>query len=198
MQYNDIVQFAHDCKLATFGDTCITATTPKMRKTNNPYYGRVVRLTYASRVAVYHYGRTLEQHIANANGCTRKEVNYDYDVNRCVKAWLVKPIITVNNQFVYYYRKNAIVYYAYMVDGKFADAETIAKIEAFCTDTNAFGDNPKQLEAGVSREEQVWTKRPSCANVLYYANCDNWYGCNDLKEDIIANGIKHTFDTDLG
>jgi len=198
MKYNDIVEFARVCKLATFGDTCITATTPKMRKTNNPYYGRVVRLTYASRVAVYHYGRTLEQHIANANGCTRQEVHYEYDQSRCVKNWLVKPIIATNGQYVYYYRKNAIVYYAYLLDGEFADAATIAQIESFCSDINAFSDNPKQLAEGISRDEQVWTKRPSCTNVLYYANCDNWYGSDALKEDIITNGIKHTFETDLG
>lgn len=198
MQYNDLVAFAKVCKLATCGDVVITATTPKMPKRNNPYFGRVTRLTYASNVSVQHYGRPLEQHIADAQGCARKDVNYEYDLNRCVKGWRVKPIITDNDQFVYYYRVNSTIWYAYMVDGVLVDAETAKTIEAICTDSTAFSDNPKQLAEGIARNKQVWTKRPKCCNVRYYANCDNYFGLDDLKETIKSKGVKHTFATDLG
>lgn len=72
MEYNIINQVSAT-KKATFGVEIITETIPAMRKTNNPFVGRVTKIThYIDGVLGVDYQKTVNRRLAK-NGL---EANY--------------------------------------------------------------------------------------------------------------------------
>lgn len=209
MQYNDIVQFAHDCKLAAFGDVAIFHTIPQLRKTDNPFANcNVSKVVYGANLGLYHYGstilgrlpRTPNANNANANSNGKVFLVYDFAWS---ENWLVKPIITTDMRFAYYMRRNSTLWYAYIIDGRWATQSENAILNAF--DNKPFKTIQKHLAHGISLDDMVFTKRPYCCHVSYYKNCGNEYVDPILGNRNIGNmiaflksvGIKHTFDTDI-
>lgn len=209
MQYNDIVQFAHDCKLAAFGDVAIFHTIPQLRKTNNPFANcNVSKVVYGANLGLYHYGSTVLGRLPrtpnanNGNVNNNKNVVLVYDF-AWSENWLVKPIITTDMRFAYYMRRNSTLWYAYIIDGRWARQEENLILNAF--DNKPFKTIQKHLAHGIALDDMVFTKRPYCCHVSYYKNCGNEYVDPILGNRNIDNmiaflksvGIKHTFDTDI-
>lgn len=140
-------------KRNTFGVCCTLETEPRMRKTHNPYVGRVTKVTQYINVAL---GRDYYAAIENAaerkglDGTMAHEKPSGMD-------WFDYPYFLVSdkNPNQYYLRltlnKNTAVKATYMVDGREATENEVAEIKSFLYD-NSY--SAKQAAVGLADDDE--------------------------------------------
>ena len=153
-------------KRNTFGVLCVLSTEPRMRKTNNPYLGRVTKITRYVNVAV---GR--DYYVAVENAAERKGLDGKMVHEKASgMSWCDYPYFLVGdknpNQF--YLRltlnKNTKIEATYKVDGRDATAKEVEEIKTFLYDKSY---SQKQAAVGLTNEEdQVYPFSPKVENIV--------------------------------
>jgi hypothetical protein len=148
-------EFIQGIKKGTFGITMIAVTEPKMNKRGNPYYGRVVKATYMSNVALgYDY-----QNVVN-NRLERVGLDGNFQAEKPKgKSWFNYPYILVSDSDsdIKYLRctmrNNTISKSVYILDGKIVtDNILVEEIKSFIPKSSS---SSKQLSSGLKDVEQV-------------------------------------------
>jgi hypothetical protein len=154
-KFNSVVEFCNNVSRGTFGISMITLTEPKMRKTNNPYFGRVHKASYMTNVALgYDY-----ENVINAK-LERKGLANDFVAEKPKgKTWDNYPFILQSdkdNSIKYLrctIRPNTISKSVYLLDGVIVKDDTIlTNIKNFIS---ASSFSPKQANSGLEEKEQV-------------------------------------------
>ena len=149
-----------------FGVQVVTFTEPRMRKTNNPYIGRVRKVANYTHIALgTDYKRTIESRM------DRLGIEGGYDVEKAKGMHRYNDFFMQSdkdeNQFylniIFDRSEKSHVEKYYMVDGRLATEEETAEIESFCEKRSSCG---KQNDAGLSGREEVKIIRPKLQNVI--------------------------------
>ena len=131
----NIREFVKGINKGTFGITLVAMTDPSgMRKTNNPYVGRVKKISYTTNVALgYDYGSYLEARAKKLG----LDVS-DYKVEKPKgKKWFEHPYLLQSEKdetkhyLRCFYRPNTITKVIWLVDGRQATEVEIAEIKSF-------------------------------------------------------------------
>ena len=150
---NEVINFVNNnIKRNTFGVVLTTATVPTMRKTNNPYVGRVTKITKSVNVA---FGRDYAEKVnkelaerglqadfkaAKASG----KVRYDdfFDVSDDGSKFYLRVMFNANS-------KSEV---SYLVDGRLATAAEVGEIKAFMPSS---APSAKQMAHGLTSAETI-------------------------------------------
>lgn len=161
----NIINQVSATKKATFGVEIITETIPAMRKTNNPFFGRVTKIThYIDGVLGVDYQKTVNRRLAK-NG---RKANYKSEAPNGKKHYNAFFYQSLNNENVFYLKigiySNTITHSILFLDGQPATPAQIAQIEPFLqTKSN---NVQKQADAGLTNEQQYHIVAPKASNVL--------------------------------
>lgn len=174
-KFNSISDFANKISKGTFGIVLFTSTIPTMRKTNNPYFGRVVKLSYRTNVALgWGYETTINGRLEN-NGL---EGNFIAEKPKG-KTWIDYPFILASdkdNSVKYlrtYTRKNTITKSMFALDGVIVtDDNIIAEIMSFIPSKST---SKKQGAYGLEEEDKVNLCDYTTDNILYIAQGSDYY-----------------------
>lgn len=143
-------------KRNTFGVVIVTETIPTMRKTNNPYMGRVTKVSTYTNVAL---GRDYETAVNNV--AERTNVN---DTHTFVASapkgqlWSDYPYFlqSIKDAEQFYLRmtmnKNTKITATYYVDNRVATSAEVAEIQNFL---QSHGTSQKQKDYGIKDEDVV-------------------------------------------
>ena len=164
----NLTEFVQSLVKGSFGIVITMKTEPKMRKTNNPYVGRVKKISRYTNVAVgVSYSNTIENRVERATG---EKIEYQADAPKGM-SFLVDNIILVSDEkpdqkyLRFQWRKNTTVESLYELDGKVVESEEeIAAIKSFIPERNHYCC--KQAEAGVSEEDMVFPQSVKLQNIL--------------------------------
>ena len=164
----NVREFVGGINKGTFGITMVTATEPKMRKTSNRFFGRVVKLTYTTNVALgYDYASYIVAKLKREGIVTSvEEVRAEKPKG---KTWFENPYLLVadkdETQFYLrcYYRPNTKEKNVWLVDGRLATDEEIAEVKTFIQTSSS---SKKQSDLGLSDENQVIVRDYKLENVL--------------------------------
>ena len=136
---------------------------PKMRKTNNPFMGRVLkRTTFVHPYLGCNYGSMVNRQGARQG------------IDDTFKADSIKWATNINSHFIEHngtkdmYLKvgvcsDTIVKSVYLVDGREATADEVAQIQSFMTTPS---DSQKQLAYGIDAEKQVKWRTINMENIV--------------------------------
>ena len=147
---NIITEINANIKPGTFGITLVTKTDVVLPKTNNPFYGRVTKLSVTSNAQL---GISYKAQVEN-----RSESKEEYEVGKQRGQHHYDKFFNVSdkdeNQFYLRvgYRKNSITESTLYVDGREATAAELDIIKSFQKPSSG---STKQVEYGVS-EEVIW------------------------------------------
>ena len=128
-----IKDFVNNIKRGTFGMQLIAVTEPKMNKRNNPYYGKVKKVTYLSNIML---GYDYENVVNNQLKREGKEADFVAEAPKG-KAWDMYPYIlkSTSNEEQLYLRttigKATKAQTIYIIDGKMATDNDVAVIKTF-------------------------------------------------------------------
>lgn len=129
--------------------TITTLTEPKMRKTNNPLFGRVLKFAVRNCQFGYDYEKAVN------NRLEKEGKERSFSANKLPWGeWAVFNKIIAHKGNLYgrfYVAKNCVVKSAYIVDGRLATAEEVAIIKTFETERT---ESARQSESGLF-ENQV-------------------------------------------
>lgn len=144
---NNIVNILANTKGATIC-TIVTETTPKMRKTNNPFIGRVQKLTRTQMQFGYDYERAVNNRLKKEG----KEANFSA-LSRKWGKWLVPNKVAEHNGEIYlrFYTMPSFCEVSYLVDGRLATSEETEAIKSFVQTSSP---SARQAEFGLV-EHQV-------------------------------------------
>lgn len=165
--FNSVIEFVKNVSRGTFGISLITLTEPKMRKTNNPYFGRVHKATYLTNVALgYNYENSVN------NRLDRKGLETDFQAEKPKgKSWDEYPYILKSDKdaSIKYLRctmrQNTKAKSVYILDGKIVtDASVEAEIKGFIPTSST---SKKQAESGLDDAEQVVVRDYKLDGVIY-------------------------------
>ena len=163
--YDNIINQVSATKKATFGVEIITETIPAMRKTNNPFVGRVTKVThYIDGVLGVDYQNTVNRHLAK-NGL---EANYQSEAPKGKKHFNAFFYQSLNDEDVFYLKigiyPNTITTSTYFVDGHEATQSELEALKPFLqTKSN---NVQKQADAGLTIENQYHIVAPKASNVV--------------------------------
>ena len=161
----NIINQVSATKKATFGVEIITETIPAMRKTNNPFVGRVTKVThYIDGVLGVDYQNTVNRHLAK-NGL---EANYQSEAPKGKKHYNAFFYQSLNDENVFYLKigiyPNTITNSMYFVDGQPATPAQIEQIKTFLQPKS--NNVQKQADAGLATENQYHIVAPKASNVV--------------------------------
>jgi hypothetical protein len=125
--------------------TIVSATEPKMRKTANPYVGRVTKLTKCQYQFGYNYQNAVNNRLAKEG----KEPNFTTDARKW-GVWVVPNKVAEHKGEFYlrfYTMENATPKVVYLVDNRLATPEEVAEIKSFLTES---APSNRQIEAGLT------------------------------------------------
>lgn len=140
--------------------TLVTYTEPKMRKTNNPYFGRVMKVSKCQ----YQFGYDYENAVNNrlkAQGLTPTFKTSE----RKWGEWVVVNKVAVHKDELYlrfYTMENAKPTTAYLVDNRLATPEEVAEIKTFIPES---APSNRQAESGLT-EHQVQPREFKATSIL--------------------------------
>lgn len=132
---NSVKMFVNnEIKNGTFGVVITTETEPRMRKTNNPYFGRVRKVTRLTNVAIgYGYENVVNAHLDREG----KTADFEADKPKG-KHWVTYPTILASDkdESIEYLRttmrKNTTTRSVFTLDGNVIEDPTIvAEIKSF-------------------------------------------------------------------
>lgn len=152
-QFTSVETFVANINKGTFGITMITKTEPKMNKRNNPFFGRVQKVTYMSNVGL---GLSYENCVNNR--LDRKGLENDYQAEKPKgKTWINDFMLCSDKDTsVKYLRttmyKNTKTKSIFLLDGEIVDEITLQKIKTFIPKPTTC---KKQENSGLQDDEQV-------------------------------------------
>lgn len=152
-----IVDFVSGLKKGVFGITLVAHTEPKMNKTNNPYFGRVTKVTRLTNVAIgYSYENTINNRLERA-GVENTDFKSEAPKGRHWVEGYENILLQSNKDSEQYYirttmRKNTKASVEYLVDNRPATEEEINAFKEFFPKSST---STKQTEAGLQDSEQV-------------------------------------------
>jgi hypothetical protein len=162
---NSAVKEVSKLNKGIFGVEVTTNTEPSMRKTNNPYLGRV------RKVSVYRNAILGVDYENAVNGRLERKgevADYKADAPKGKKHYNAFFYVSDKDENVFYLkigmRKNTNIESEYMVDGRIATAAERAEIETFLTSHSS--SVKKQAEAGLDESEQYRIVAPKLENVV--------------------------------
>lgn len=153
--FNSVSEFVKNVSRGTFGISLITITVPKMRKTNNPYFGRVHKASYMTNVALgYDYQSVVNKHLE------KKGLDGDFQAEKPKgKSWFEYPYILESDKdnSVKYLRctmrNNTKAKSVFILDGNIIENDSLlAEIKSFIQTSST---SKKQEESGLNDDEQV-------------------------------------------
>lgn len=165
--FNSVSEFTKNVSRGTFGISLITLTEPKMRKTNNPFYGRVHKASYLTNVALgYDYENSVN------NRLDKKGLESDFQAEKPKgKSWAEYPYILQADKdaSVKYLRctmrANTKAKSIYILDGKVVtDDNTLLEIKSFIQKSST---SKKQTESGLEDNEQVIVRDYKLDGIIY-------------------------------
>lgn len=186
----NVSEFVKGINKGTFGITLIAMTDPSgMRKTNNPYVGRVKKISYTANVALgYDYENYLE---ARAKKLGLNMADFKAEKPKG-KTWFDHPYLLVSDKDATkhylrcYYRPNTITKVIWLVDGRLATASEIEVIKSFIPEKKV---SAKQESFGFTKESEVIVRDYSFDSVvaLYqgekvYNRLDGLFTIEQMKE----------------
>ena len=135
---NTIKDFVNNINKGTFGIQMVSVTEPKMNKRNNPYYGRVQKITYMLNVMLgYNYENVVNNQLAREG----KVANFVADAPKG-REWDMFPYIlksTSDSEQMYLRTtmgKVTKVKSIYIIDGKIASDNEVIAIKSFMPKSN--------------------------------------------------------------
>ena len=163
---NSAVQAISQFPKAVFGVRVVTNTEPKMRKTNNPYIGRVRKLTeYSNAMLGVDYQNAVNNRLERAGF----EADYKAEAPKGKKHYNSFFYQSLKDESVFYLKigfyKNKGIKRSWLVDGREATEQEINEFSAFLQESSNEGVK-KQEEAGLSVEEQYTIVAPKLENVV--------------------------------
>lgn len=187
---NTIVDFTNNVISGTFGVSMLSITEPRMRKTNNPYFGRVRKASLLTNVALgYNYENNVKIRLErkgldeNAKAFTSEKPKgkswerpnwilfADADPNKKYLRCTMRPTT------------KAVV--RYIVDGKIATDKQVEEIKEFL-----YASTSKKQEAhGLEEEEQVIVRDYLFDNIMYLAQGSTTYA-KSVEAEVLYNAIK--------
>lgn len=165
--FHSISDFTKNVSRGTFGISLITLTEPKMRKTNNPYFGRIHKATYMTNVALgYDYENSVN------NRLDKKGIESNFQAEKPKgKSWDEYPyILQADKDTSIKYlrctmRQNTKAKSVFILDGKIVtDASVEAEIKTFIQTSST---SKKQAEIGLYDTEQVIVRDYKLDGVIY-------------------------------
>lgn len=163
--YDEIVNKVSSLRKGIFGVEILTETEPAMRKTNNPFMGRVTKVThYIDAILGVDYQNTVNRRLAK-NGL---EANYKSETPKGKKHFNDFFYQSLNDEDVFYLKigiyKNTITSSTYFVDGHEATQSELEHLKTFLqTKSN---NVQKQQDAGLANEQQYHIVAPKVSNVV--------------------------------
>lgn len=145
------------------GMTIEMCAEPKMRKTNNPFIGRVIKHT----TFIHPYLGCKYESMVNRQGARQ-------GIDDTFKADSIKWATNLNAYFIEHngtkdmYLKvgvcsDTIVKSSYTIDGREATAEEVEQIQSFMQSS---GDSQKQLAYGIEADKQVKWRTINMENII--------------------------------
>lgn len=116
-----------------FGYVVVTKTTPKMNKTNNPYFDRVEKIsTYSNAMLGCSYSNVVNNRLQNEG----KEANFTAEAPKGrekYNAFFDRSLKDPNTYYlkIAFYKQQTKVTSNYLVDGRLATAEELEQIKTF-------------------------------------------------------------------
>ena len=160
----EIVSKVSKMNKGVFGVEIITETEPSMRKTNNPFVGRVKKIsTYANAILGVDYQNCVNGRLAR----TGNEANYVSEAPKGKKWYNAFFYVSLDDETFYLkigMYKNTSVKSSYMIDGQPATDEQLAELKPFLQ-VKPQGVQ-KQADAGLNEEEQYKIVAPKATNVV--------------------------------
>ena len=189
-----IINFVNTLTKGTFGIEMLSITEPKMRKTNNPFYGRVKKATFMRNVAIgYNYENVVNNRLerqGNERSFVCEKPNG--------KTWLINGLILCadKDETKKYLRTtmrpNMTTHVVYLLDERVVTNKDIeAEIKSFMPKS---APSKKQSECGLSDENQVVVRDFTVENVLALVQGEKRY-FKDEASHILFECLKQAFKT---
>lgn len=145
--------------------TVTRSTTPKMKKTGNPYFANLIeKITVCQYNFNMSYINSINKRI---DKCSDGQEKQDYELAELKgKSWVVpNKILQGKDDYLvrFFEMKNTKPKSDYKIDGNLATPEQIAIIKQFLP---ASAPVKKQLESGITENEQVVIRDIKLSNIL--------------------------------
>lgn len=162
---NSAVKEVSKLNKGVFGVEVTTNTEPSMRKTNNPYLGRVRKVSvYRNAVLGVDYENAVNGRLERKG----EVADYKADAPKGKKHYNAFFYVSDKDENVFYLkigiRKNTNIESEYLVDGRAATADEKAEIKSFLTSYSP--SVKKQADAGLDESEQYRIVTPKLENVV--------------------------------
>lgn len=188
----NVNSFIESINKGTFGIVMVAMTDPSgMRKTNNPYVGRVKKVTKTTNVALgYDYVNYIKSKLAK-EGLTTDYVSQKPNG----KSWYNHPYILVSDKdstkhyLRCYYRPNTQTKVVWLVDGREATKEEIEEIKTFIPSKPM---SKVQESLGLTEENEVICRDYTFDNIILLKQGDKVY--NRLNGLLSVETIYRLFD----
>lgn len=139
--------FIRNLRKGTFGIQMVSVTIPTMRKKNNPYLGRVEKITYSVNVcfgydyASYLFGKAKKQGVLNGRTLSdfQAEVSKPKGMNWIEHPFFLQSENDPQQEYIRcYYNSNSKSYSIYLLDGKVANEEEEKQIISFISASSSY------------------------------------------------------------
>ena len=174
-----IKDFVSNINKGTFGIQMVSVTEPKMNKRNNPYYGRVQKVTYMLNVMLgYNYENVVNNQLAREG----KVTNFVADTPSG-REWDMFPFIlksTSNNEQMYLRTtmgKATRVKSIYIIDGKIANDDDVVAIQSFMPKSNGNTNQGTDVE--------IIVKDFKLQNIIFLKQGEKEYNKGGISVDVL-------------
>ena len=167
---NSDIQSISELRKGVFGVHVTTHTEPKMNRTNNPYYGRVRKVTDYHNIALgTDYANTIN------NRLERLGIEGNYVAEKAKGMHRYNDFLLQSDKDENQFYLNIIFDRSegshtdeevYLVDGRLATAEETKEIKWWIEQAKSKSGCDKQEKAGLDKKEQVRIIRPKLQNVV--------------------------------
>lgn len=166
----EIENFVANINKTQFGLAAVLVTEPRLRAPKScPFSGRVQKVTYYCGFTFASYANSINGASAAKSGATA-----DFKADSPSYAHYVQGLDNVllqsNKDENQYYLAltgkecNMTIRSTYLVDGKVADAETMASLTEWLYQPSKI--SAKQAAHGITEEQMVWRLQPKLQNVI--------------------------------
>lgn len=162
---NNIIEQVSRMNKGTFGIEVITETIPAMRKTNNPFVGRVKKVThYVNAILGVEYQNVVNNRITRSGN----EATYQSEAPKGKKHYNAFFYQSLTDDSVFYLKigmyKNTTCKSTYQIDGHEATQNELEALKPFLQVKS--NNVQKQADAGLTTENQYHIVAPKVENVL--------------------------------
>lgn len=153
-----------------FGYVVVTKTTPKMNKTNNPYFDRVEKIsTYQNAMLGCSYSNVVNNRLQNEG----KEGNFTAEAPKGrekYNAFFDRSLKDPNTFYlkIMQYKTQTKITSNYLVDGRLATAEELAQIKSFMPSHSS-----NAVHQGLEADDEVKMVCPKFDNIFGIVQGEN-------------------------